>query len=96
MAKKDGALWPCIDYRALNNITVKFRNPLPLIPTALEQLRGAAVFTKLDLCSAYNLIQICEGDQWKTTFMTPTGHYEYLIMLYGLCNAPSVFQDFIH
>ncbi|KAK3534603.1 hypothetical protein QTP86_016754 [Hemibagrus guttatus] len=96
VAKKDSGLRPCIDYRALNKITVKFRYPLPLIPAALERLRGATVFTKLDLLSAYNLIQIREGDEWKTAFVTPTGHYEYLVMPYGLANAPSVFQDFMH
>ncbi|KAK3562524.1 hypothetical protein QTP86_034752 [Hemibagrus guttatus] len=93
VAKKDEGLRPCIDYRALNQITVKFRYPLPLIPAALEHLHGATVFTKLDLRSAYNLIRIRKGDEWKTT---PTGHYEYLVMPYGLVNAPSIFQDFIH
>ncbi|KAK3513653.1 hypothetical protein QTP70_028807, partial [Hemibagrus guttatus] len=96
VAKKDGGLRPCIDYRALNKITFKFRYPLPLVPLALERLRGATVFTKLDLRSAYNLIRIREGDEWKTVFVTPTGHYEYLVMPYGLVNAPSVFQDFMH
>ncbi|KAK3575091.1 hypothetical protein QTP86_020705 [Hemibagrus guttatus] len=96
VAKKDGGLRPCIDYRALNQITIKFRYPLPLVPTALERRRGATVFTKLDLRSAYNLIRIREGDEWKTAFVTPTGHYEYLVMPYGLVNAPSVFQDFMH
>ncbi|KAK3519563.1 hypothetical protein QTP86_000840 [Hemibagrus guttatus] len=96
VAKKDGGMRPCIDYRALNKITVKFRYPLPLVPSALEHLRGATVFNKLDLRSAYNLIRIREGDEWKTAFVTPTGHYEYLVMLYGLINAPSVFHDFMH
>ncbi len=95
VAKKDGGLRPCIDYRTLNKITVKFRYPLPLVPAALEHLRGARVFTKLDLRSAYNLVRIREGDEWKTAFVTPTGHYEYCVMPYGLVNAPSVFQDFI-
>ncbi|KAK3537154.1 hypothetical protein QTP70_002657 [Hemibagrus guttatus] len=96
LAKNNGGLRPCIDYRALNKITVKFRYPLPLVPSALEHLHGATVFTKLDLRSAYNLIRIREGDEWKTAFVTPTGHYEYLVMPYGLVNAPSVFQDFMH
>ncbi len=77
--KKDGGLRPCIDYRGLNDITIKFRYPLPPVPVALEQLREARYFTKLDLCSAYNLIRIREGDEWKTAFSATTGHYEYLV-----------------
>ncbi|KAK3557168.1 hypothetical protein QTP70_024704 [Hemibagrus guttatus] len=96
VAKKDRGLWPCIDYRALNQITVKFQFLLPLVPAALEHLRGATIFIKLDLRSAYNLIRIRKGDDWKTAFVTPTGQYECLVMPYGLANAPSMFQDFIH
>ncbi|KAL0159219.1 hypothetical protein M9458_042944, partial [Cirrhinus mrigala] len=96
VAKKDGGLRPCIDYRIINQGTIKFRYPLPLVPAALEQLRSARIFTKLDLRIAYNLVRIREGDEWKTAFVTPTGHYEYLVMPYGLVNAPSVFQNFIH
>ncbi|KAL0171873.1 hypothetical protein M9458_032184, partial [Cirrhinus mrigala] len=84
------------DYRAINRYTVKFRYPLPLVPAALEQLRTARIFTKLGLRSAYNLIRIREGDEWKTAFVTPTGNYEYQVVSYGLVNAPSVFQNFIH
>lgn len=94
--KKDGGLRPCIDYRSLNDITTKFRYPLPLVPAALEQLRQARYFTKLDLRCAYNLIRIREGDEWKTAFSTSTGHYEYLVMPFGLSNSPSVFQAFIN
>ncbi|KAL0173711.1 hypothetical protein M9458_029679 [Cirrhinus mrigala] len=94
--KKGGGLRPCIDYRGLNNVTVKFRYPLPLVPSALEQLREAKIYTKLDLRSAYNLIRIKEGDEWKTAFLTTRGHYEYLVMPYGLANAPAVFQSFIN
>ncbi|KAI7795689.1 hypothetical protein IRJ41_003218 [Triplophysa rosa] len=93
--KKDGGLRPCIDYRALNDITVKFRYPLPLVPPALEQLQRAKCFSKLYLRNAY-LIRIKEGDDWKTAFSTSTGHYEYLVMPFGLANAPSVFQSFIN
>ncbi|KAL0152827.1 hypothetical protein M9458_051867, partial [Cirrhinus mrigala] len=94
--KKDGGLRPCNDYRALNDITVKYRYPLPLVPSALEQLRSARFFTKLDLRSAYNLIRIREGDEWKTAFSTATGHYEYLVMPFGLANSPSFFQAFVN
>ncbi|KAI2645252.1 Transposon Tf2-6 polyprotein [Labeo rohita] len=94
--KKDGGLRPCIDYRGLNNVTVKFRYPLPLVPSALEQLREATIYTKLDLRSAYNLIRIREGDEWKTAFLTTRGHYEYRVMPYGMANSPAVFQSFIN
>ncbi len=94
--KKDGGLRPCIDYRALNERTVKFRYPLPLVPAALEQLRKARFYTKLDLHSAYNLVRIREGDEWKTAFSTCTGHYEYLVMPFGLSISPAVFQSFIN
>ncbi len=94
--KKEGSLRPCIDYRGLNEITVKFRYPLPLVPSALEQLRTAKFFTKLDLRSAYNLIRIRAGDEWKTAFSTTTGHYEYRVMPFGLVNSPSIFQSFIN
>ncbi|KAL0148225.1 hypothetical protein M9458_056457 [Cirrhinus mrigala] len=96
VSKKDGGLRPCIDYRGLNNVTVKFRYPLLLVPPALEQLREATIYTKLDLRSAYNLIRIKEGDEWKTAFLTTRGHYEYQVMPYGLANAPAVFQSFIN
>ncbi len=89
--KKDGSLRPCIDYRGLNDITVKNRYPLPLMSSACELLQGAKVFTKLDLCNAYHLVRIREGDEWKTAFNTPTGHYEYLVLPFGLTNAPAVF-----
>ncbi|KAI2667363.1 Transposon Tf2-11 polyprotein [Labeo rohita] len=70
--------------------------PLPLVPAALEELHGSQVFTKLDLRSAYNLVRICEGNEWKTAFVTPTGHFEYLVMPYGLSISPSVFQTFMN
>ncbi|KAK3507316.1 hypothetical protein QTP70_013715 [Hemibagrus guttatus] len=96
VGKKDGGLRPCIDYRGLNAITVPYPYPLPLVPAVLEQLRGARIFTKLDLRSAYNLVQIKKGDEWKTAFHTTHGHYEYRVMPFGLTNAPAVFQALIN
>jgi len=94
--KKDKTLRPCIDYRGLNDITIKNRYPLPLIASAFELLQGATICSKLDLCNAYHLVRIREGDEWKTAFNTPTGHYEYLVMPFGLTNAPAVFQALVN
>ncbi|KAK3565645.1 hypothetical protein QTP86_012967 [Hemibagrus guttatus] len=96
VGKKDGGLHPCIDYRGLNAITVCYPYPLTLVPATLEQLRGAKFFTKLDLRSAYNLVHIREGDEWKTAFHTTHGHYEYLVMPFGLTNTPAMFQSLIN
>lgn len=80
----------------LNEITVKNRYPLPLVTSAFELLQGARVFTKCDLRTAYHLVRIREGDEWKTTFNTPAGHYEYLVMPCGLTNMPAVFQVLVN
>ncbi len=87
--KKDGSLRPCIDYRGLNDITVKNRYPLPLMSSAFEILQGAKVFTKLDLRNAYHLVRIKEGDEWKTAFNTPivtlsTGFYRSALSMLPL------------
>lgn len=94
--KKNNGLRSCIDYHSLNDVTFEYRYPLPLVLAALKQLLTARFFTKLDLRSAYNLIPIQARDEWKTDFSTTTGHYEYLVMLFGLCNTPSVFQAFVN
>ncbi|KAI2654015.1 Transposon Tf2-9 polyprotein [Labeo rohita] len=96
VGKKDGSLRPCIDYRGLNNITVKNTYPLPLISSAFERLQGASVFTKLDLRNAYHLVRIRRGDEWKTAFNTSRGHFEYLVMPFGLSNSPGVFQALVN
>ncbi|CAJ0924923.1 unnamed protein product [Ranitomeya imitator] len=96
VAKKDGSLRPCIDYRLLNKITVKFQYPLPLLSDLFARIKGASWFTKIDLRGAYNLVRIKRGDEWKTAFNTPEGHFEYLVMPFGLSKAPSVFQSFMH
>ncbi|UTT88862.1 hypothetical protein NDA17_001408 [Ustilago hordei] len=80
----------------LNEITVKNRAPLPLIEEQLFLLRKARIYTKLDLRAAYNLIRIAKGDEWKTAFGTQLGLYEYLVMPFGLANAPAHFQSFIN
>jgi len=93
--KKDGKLRLCADYRALNEVTTKDRHPLPLICEALDRLGGGKYFTKLDINGAYHNIRIREGDKWKTTFSTKVGTYKYLVMPFGLCNAPAGFQGWI-
>ena len=96
VGNKDGSLRPCIDYSPLNEITIKNRYPLPLMSSVFDQLQQAKVFTKLDLLNAYHLVCIREGDEWKTGFNTLSGHYEYLVMPFGLMNAPAVFQAMIN
>jgi len=94
--KKDKSLRPCIDFCGLNNITVKNKYPLPLINSAFEPLQGATIFSKLDLRNAYHFVRIRQGDEWKTAFNTPLGHFEYLVMPFGLSNAPAVFQALVN
>jgi len=94
--KKDGSLCLAVDYRGLNCITKKDRYPLPLIPDLLDQLHTACVFTRLDLCGAYNLVRIAKGDEWKTAFRTHYRSYEFNVMHYGLTNTPASFQRFMN
>ena len=94
--KKGGGLRLCVDYRGLNKVTIKDRCPLPLISETLDRLQGCKYFTKLDLKDAYHRIRIKAGDEWKTAFRTRYGHFEYLVMPFGLANAPATFQAYIN
>jgi len=94
--KKSGKLRLCVDYHGLNAITIKNRYPLPLISELLDRLSGSVVFSKIDLRNAYHWIRICEGDEWKTAFRTQYSHFEYLVLPFGLTNAPATFQAYIN
>jgi hypothetical protein len=91
--KKDGSMRMCIDYRELNKVMIKNRYPLPRIDNLLDQLQGARIFSKIDLCSGYHQVRVKEEDIPKTTFRTRYRHYKFLVMSFRINNVLTVFMD---
>ena len=94
--KKDGMLQLCVDYKQLNKMTVKNKYPLPRNDDMFDQLKGASLFSKIDLRSGYHQLRIKDTDVHKMAFRMRYRHYEFLVMPFGLTNAPAAFLDFIN
>ena len=94
--KKDKTLRLCIDYRQLNRVIIKNRYPLPRIDDLFYQLRGARVYSKIDLRTGYHQLRVREADIPKTMFRTQYGHFQFTVMPFGLTNAATEFMDLMH
>jgi hypothetical protein len=94
--KKDVTQWMCVDYRSLNEVTIKNKYPLPIIKDLFDQMKGVGIFSKIDLRSRYHQLRIWESDIPKTAFRTRYGLYEYTVMPFGLTIAPAYFMYLVN